>query len=138
MITPMKSLSKRHRGFTLLEVLVALTIFAICATTLLRQSGETARHSHALETRTFANWIAENKLEAIRLEQQDNQQSNQMTILTSRTTEDVEFTNRHWSVSTTIHPTSDESLYRIEVSVQATDTGDSSPIITLSSFLGVH
>jgi general secretion pathway protein I len=50
------------RGFTLLEVLVALTIVALAMAALLRMSGLAAENSAELRLRMQAGWIAENRL----------------------------------------------------------------------------
>ena len=50
------------RGFTLLEVLVALTIVALALAALLRMSGLAAENSAALRLRMQAGWVAENRL----------------------------------------------------------------------------
>lgn len=54
------------RGFTLLEVLVALTIVAIALAALLRATGLAAVNSETLRLRMLAGWEAENQLALLR------------------------------------------------------------------------
>lgn len=49
-------------GFTLVEVLVALAVFAIAAVALLAAQGHQARTMAALEARVLAEVVAENRL----------------------------------------------------------------------------
>lgn len=57
----------RSRGFTLIEVLVALTILAVALTAAMRALGSMIETSSALESRMLAAWSAENHLAALRL-----------------------------------------------------------------------
>lgn len=57
---------QRARGFTLLEVLVALTILALGLAAGIRASGGAAREADALRWRLFADWTAQNCLADLR------------------------------------------------------------------------
>ena len=61
------SINKRHAGFTLLEVMVALTIIAISLGALLSTSGTQATSVGYLKQKTLAHWIAVNELTQIRV-----------------------------------------------------------------------
>lgn len=50
------------RGFTLLEVLVALAIIAIALTAAVRATGVSLDSSAQVKERMFATWIAQNRL----------------------------------------------------------------------------
>ena len=52
----------RRRGFTLVEVLVALGIFGMAMVSLIHIQGESARSAAALRDRTLAGIVAENAL----------------------------------------------------------------------------
>lgn len=56
-----------ERGFTLLEVLVALAIAAITLTAAMRAGGSLAANAAELRARTYAQWSAENRLAQIRV-----------------------------------------------------------------------
>jgi len=51
-----------HRGFTLLEVLVALAIVAVALTAAVRAGGVSLDSSAQVKERMFATWVAQNRL----------------------------------------------------------------------------
>jgi general secretion pathway protein I len=58
---PMKT-SPRHKGFTLLETLVALAIMAIALAAVMRATGSATNHAEAMRMRIVADWVAQNRL----------------------------------------------------------------------------
>ena len=56
------------RGFTLVEVLVALTIVAVALMASLRAVGAMSSGAYDLRQRTLAQWSAENRLAQIRVQ----------------------------------------------------------------------
>lgn len=57
-----------RRGFTLIEVLVALAIVAVALAAGFRSVAQSAETATALKARTLALWIAQNRLAAAQLE----------------------------------------------------------------------
>lgn len=55
------------RGFTLIEVLVAITIVALCLAAGLRAAGAMTSNAERLELNGLAQWCAENELTEMRL-----------------------------------------------------------------------
>jgi general secretion pathway protein I len=115
------------RGFTLLEVLIALSIFAICASTLLQQSGRSIRQAAYLETRTHANWIAENELERLRLSEQ--------FVPLGVQEKELRFANRQWLISQEVTNTSHKDLRKAVIRVQENSNSESTQY-ELVGFLG--
>jgi general secretion pathway protein I len=59
---------QRNRGFTLLEVLVALTIIAISLGALISTSGSQASNAAYLKQKTIAHWVALNEITQLQVE----------------------------------------------------------------------
>lgn len=58
----------RDRGFTLIEVLVALTIVSVALMAALKASGTLAQSNADLRARAMAQWSAENRLAQMRVQ----------------------------------------------------------------------
>ena len=58
---------KRARGFTLIEVLVALAILAIALAAVLRTMGQSIDLATDLRERTLASWVAQERAATLQL-----------------------------------------------------------------------
>ena len=58
---------RRARGFTLIEVMVALVVVALGMTAVIQAVGDTASNSAYMREKTIAHWIAMNKVTEVRL-----------------------------------------------------------------------
>ena len=61
---------KRVKGMTLLEVIVALAVFSSAAVSITKSLGEQMANMPILESRTLAQWVADNQMVDARLEPQ--------------------------------------------------------------------
>lgn len=121
--------TNRHSaGFTLLEVMIALAVFAISAIALLSQSNQGINQTTYLQEKTYALWIAENTLTELHLK-------NDWPALGDNNQRIHQF-NRQWLVNTSITGTAEKSLRRIEVEVSLADTH--SPLSSLRSYIGQY
>ena len=116
------------KGFTLLEIMVALVILAVGMSALVKAAGSNSANASYLKTKTFAQWIAANKANEIRIKQQWPATGTQSGRLFYA---DVEWA---WKVKTS--NTQDKDVRRIEVSVQLEDERKASPLVTLAAFIG--
>jgi general secretion pathway protein I len=125
----MRSGPTRSRGFTLVEVLVALTVVALGLTALMVAVSGTARTSGYLRDKTIAQWIALNRLTQVRLmvnKLGDNQDKGQ-----------IEFAGRKWHYDTRYFDTQFQSMKRVEVRVYPGDANTkSNPIAQSTGFMG--
>jgi general secretion pathway protein I len=117
------------RGFTLVEVLVALMIVAIGLAALMLTVGSTARTSGYLRDKTLAQWMALNRLSEVRL--------NLTKFGQNTDTGEVYFANRTWHYDTRYFDTSITSMKRVVVRVYAGDAKTKgNPVAESTGFLG--
>ena len=63
----MSKLFKQQSGFTLLEVMVALTIIALGMAAIIKTVASTTINSAYLRDKTFAHWVAQNQMTELEL-----------------------------------------------------------------------
>ncbi|MDX1280726.1 type II secretion system minor pseudopilin GspI [Shewanella colwelliana] len=61
-------MKRNLQGMTLLEVIVALAVFAIAAVSITKSLGDQIANMPILEERTLAQWVASNQMVDARLE----------------------------------------------------------------------
>ncbi len=105
--------SRAARGFTLIEVLVALAIVAIGMGALLATLSSSADTVSYLRDKTFAEWVALNHIAELRLKGQ--------IPAKGKTDGDVDFANGHWHWQQEVLDTSVKGIERIDVSVRPVD-----------------
>lgn len=96
---------KALRGFTLLEVLVALAIFAVVAASVLTASGRSLRNAARLEDKTLAMWVADNRLTEMQLSRTPPAEG--------RDQGEVQMAGRRWEWQSQVEATSDPALRRV-------------------------
>ena len=102
-------LLRQNRGFTLVEVLVALMVVALGLTALMVAVSGTARTSGFLRDKTLAQWIALNRLSEVRL--------NVTKFGQNTDTGELDFGSRKWHYDTHYFDTSIASMKRVVVRV---------------------
>src|SRR5262245_20406611 len=120
--------SPEQRGFTLIEVVVALAIVGIGMLAVFKTIGDSVNNVSQLRDRSFAGWIADNRITEVRL-------SGQMPSV-EETAGEVEFAGRKWHWVTKVSQTQVEGLRRIDVSVRRDGDPDGSSLVTLAGFVG--
>ena len=124
------------RGFTLLEMLIAVAIIGVIGASVATAIGGVANQTRSLEQRTVASWIASNHLTRMRMLQRRNAQ----LVEEGRSQTRMIFADREWEVETQITATDHPWIQRVEVAVfEATDEDDrAGPYSQMSGFLGQH
>ncbi|MBM7060888.1 type II secretion system minor pseudopilin GspI [Pseudomonas sp. UL073] len=122
---------RRARGFTLLEVLVALAIFAVVAASVLAASSRSLQGAARLEDKTLAMWIADNQLTELQLAANPPADG--------RSEGQVEFAGRRWQWRSLVEATSEPEMRRATIWVAAGERGGDiveRAVVHLSGFLG--
>ncbi len=113
----------RCRGFTLIEIMVALVIFAVLSVTLLVRLGSDMRSEQALEEKMLASVVAENVLTELRIKKDWSAVNNNKST--------VEMAGRKWDVATTVKDTEVENVRQVDVRVaSAKDKRGTSYLLT--------
>lgn len=99
---------KRTRGFTLIEVLVALAVVALALGALVRSAGNAADAQFEAERRSFALWIASNRLAELQLEP---------VLEAGQRGGRTRMGNREWRWQAEIRPAPGGELWQIDVTV---------------------
>ena len=101
----------RQRGFTLIEVMVALAVFSLAAMALLRLEGATIRGAATLDTTLAAGMVAR----TVAVEAVTDAQAPPPGRTDGRTANG----GRDWAWTRIVSSTGDARIVRIDVSVQA-------------------
>lgn len=118
---------RNQRGFTLLEILVALAVLALSMGAVIKAASDyTASQSH-LRDRTIATWVARNVLA--------EQQIRQEWPRVGEKKDTVEMAGREWQWLARTSQTDEAELRRLDVEIRPADAPDAEPLVTLSGFL---
>lgn len=106
----MKAHFKTQYGFTLLEVMVSLAVFAVAAASLSMAGGNSVKKVDYLKTKTVASLVAENHIAAIRMDQ--------LWPSTGASQYTINMAGRVWSLERLVSETSSQRLRRLDIDVK--------------------
>ncbi len=99
----------RNKGFTLLEVMIALLVIALGLGAVINTTSESGWKSTLLKQKTIASWVAQNQISLYRAKRSWNNTKNKSG--------NVEMANVVWTWRMKISKTDDPSLRRLDVDV---------------------
>ena len=116
------------RGFTLFEVMIALAILSFSILAMVKQAGQSVMVASALQDKTLAFWLAENKLAELRILPEwpgtGTFEENKITMA-----------GRNWYLEYKVEDAPSKGLRRIDVSVSDMANKDR-VITTVVGFIG--
>lgn len=114
------------KGFTLLEVLIAMVIFGTTVSFLLRNINDQQRVHADIGIKTIAHWVALNKMAETRIE------GKWPNIGVTRG--EMEMRDHKWYWLQTVSKTSEEKLRQVEIEVRLEES-DELPATRFSGFI---
>ena len=112
----MKAANKK--GFTLLEVLVAMSVLAIGMLTLIKVSNQATIQTGYLKDKTLAQWVAINKINEIKIDTNWPDKGS--------TSGSVTMANRdwYWKLKVTDHGPQNQRIRKLKIAVRLEDKSD--------------
>ena len=120
---------RRTRGFTLLEVLVAMVILSISLLAAIKVASEVTNSAIYLQDKTIAQWVAMNKVAEMRLAKK--------LPKAGRSNGEEEMAGRSWRWDILVKNTAYSGLREIEVGVKpANEDSDEPHTVVVISLVG--
>jgi general secretion pathway protein I len=117
---------RSQQAFTLLEVMVALAIVSLSLAGVAGSMGQMIDTANAMRDRTYASWIAQNKITEYRI----------AGVLpdVGESSGEIDYANTTWAWTAEISETGIENLMKIDVSVLYPGADDA--VRTVTGFIG--
>lgn len=117
------------RGFTLIEVIVALGIIATAMAAVMMTVSANVQNATGLKERTFAHWVAMNKMNELLIENESEWPS------IKKTDGSVLMAEHEWFWEQEVEKTEVETIRRVHIRVRVNEE-DEFPMTTLVGFVG--
>lgn len=122
------SASSSERGFTLVEVMVAVVIVAVGMGAAILSVNQNVYNASYLRDKIIASWVAENRLTELRL--------SGTTPKVEETTGDAEMGDVRWLWRQKVSETGVANLLRVDIQVSS-ELEPQGTLVSLSGFVGV-
>jgi general secretion pathway protein I len=119
---------RANKGFTLIEVIVALVVIGLGMLGVIQAVSQTAGNSGYLRDKTIAHWVAMNRLTEVRL------QKSAPGI--DKTSDEVEMAGRRWKWTMNVTQTPVETIRRIDISVRPSEAKEGASLASVTGFYG--
>ena len=109
---------RNDAGFSLIEVLAALMIFAVAAIGLLRVTTENTSAVQRIETRALARIVADNQIAATLIQRNQIEKGEKAGV--------VDMAGRQWRWNQTIQPTPNPLVLQVTITVKELNESNAS------------
>jgi len=117
---------KKVKGFTLIEVMLAMAIFAIAGVALVSSTSTHFKNLSLFENKMLANWVASNQLVEISL-------ANKWPLQNNKKGKE-ELAGREWFWIQKVAKTNDEDMSQVTIEVRL-DEDDKSSLTSLTTYI---
>ena len=114
-----------HRGFTLIEVLIALAILSIAMTAIIKATSQNIKDTYYLQQKTIAHWVATDVIYSARAGMI------KLPKEPDSLTEETDMLGQSWNWKASLVPTTNPKIQEIKVSVF---NRTESPLVTLTGY----
>lgn len=115
-MTPTIKFNPKKYGFTLIEVLLALTVIAISLTALLKATAQNIENTHRIKEKSISHWIAMQGVSMIQLNLVQVNQSQESTQATT-------LLGEKWYWRAKISSTPIKAIQQITISISPIQSG---------------
>jgi general secretion pathway protein I len=126
MISSRHSVTRNTAGFTLIEVMVALAIAGLSLAAIAASVSQMIDAGSAMKERTYASWIAQNKITEMRLAN--------VVPEVSETNGEIDYAGLEWAWRAIISETGVENLFRVDIEISY--AGSDAIVRTVTGFIG--
>lgn len=117
-----------QRGFTLIEVLIAVLIFGLIATAASEVASNYIGSFERVRDKTRASWIAQNRMAELHL--------SESFPSASESTDELSFGRNDWEIEQVVSATQESRIRRIELTVYRMVEGERRQELALTGFVG--
>ncbi len=117
---------RRQRGFTLIEVVIALAVISISMAAVINGVGKNISNASYLRDKTMAQWVASNKVNEIYLDD--------APLSRNEESGESELAGRTWEWTVDVDDTDVELIKRVEVEVGVKDSD--AVLARVTAFIG--
>jgi general secretion pathway protein I len=119
---------KKHQGFTLIEILIALAILSISLTAVIKATSQNIKDTLYLQDKTIANWVALNVMNEARLG------ILKLPAEPAKLNKDITMLGEKWIAQANYATSRNQHIREIHVIVSK-KTGRKSPLIRLTGYV---